>query len=118
MMYSICNISVMSYGILYVFYYASPIFLALFRVIFIHQKVSIKVWIAIFLGFSGIILISNPQNIHLSLWGLSIGIYSGIGAALAYLSVAELAKNYDPRIIIGSLMFSGSILSLLTQLVP
>ncbi|WP_040500062.1 DMT family transporter [Helicobacter pullorum] len=112
------NMSVMPLGIAYAFSYTSPIFLALFSVIFIHQKVSIKVWIAIFLGFSGIILISNPQNIHLSLWGLSIGIYSGIGAALAYLSVAELAKNYDPRIIIGSLMFSGSILPLLTQLVP
>ena len=112
------NMSVMPLGIAYAFSYTSPIFLALFSVIFIHQKVSIKVWIAIFLGFSGIILISNPQNMHLSLWGLSIGIYSGIGAALAYLSVAELAKNYDPRIIIGSLMFSGSILPLLTQLVP
>lgn len=112
------NMSVMPLGIAFAFSYTSPIFLALFSVFFIRQKVSFKVWIAIFLGFSGILLISNPQNLHLSLWGLTIGIYSGIGAALAYLSVAELAKNYDLRIIIGSLMFFGSILPLFTQLVP
>lgn len=112
------NMSVMPLGIAFAFSYTSPIFLALFSVLFIHQKVSLKVWIAIFMGFSGILLISNPQNIHLSLWGLTIGLYSGVGAALAYLSVAELAKSYDPRIIIGSLMFFGSILPLLTQFVP
>lgn len=112
------NMSVMPLGIAFAFSYTSPIFLALFSVFFIRQKVSFKVWIAIFLGFSGILLISNPQNLHLSFWGLSIGIYSGVAAALAYLSVAELAKNYDPRIIIGSLGFFGSLLPLLTQLVP
>lgn len=111
------NMSVMPLGTAYAFSYTSPIFLALLSMIFIHERVSLKIWIAIFMGFGGILLISNPQSINLSFFGFLIGIYSGIGAALAYLSVAELAKNYDPRIIIGSLMLSGSILPLLTQCV-
>lgn len=111
------NMSVMSLGTAYAFSYTSPIFLALLSVLFVHKRVSLKTWIAILMGFSGILLISNPQGTNLSLFGFLIGIYSGIGAALAYLSIAELAKNYDPRVIIGSLMFNGSILALLPQLV-
>lgn len=112
------NMSVMPLGTAYAFSYTSPIFLALLSMIFIHERVSLRIWIAIFMGFSGILLISNPKSIDLSFWGFLIGIYSGIGAALAYLSIAELAKNYDPRIIIGSLMLSGSILPLLAQCIP
>ncbi|TLD85920.1 DMT family transporter [Helicobacter sp. MIT 05-5294] len=111
------NMSVMPLGTAYAFSYTSPIFIALLSMIFIHERVSLKIWIAIFMGFGGILLISNPQSIDLSFFGFLIGIYSGIGAALAYLSVAELAKNYDPRVIIGSLMLSGSILPLFAQCV-
>lgn len=112
------NMSVMPLGSAYAFSYTSPIFLAFLSMILIHQKVSLKTWVAIFLGFSGILLISNPQEIEFTFWNLTIGLYSGIGAALAYLSVAELAKYYDGRVIILSLMLFGSILPLIAQLIP
>ncbi|WP_104721491.1 DMT family transporter [Helicobacter mesocricetorum] len=112
------NMSVMPLGTAFTFSATSPIFLALLGVIFAHQKVSLKVWIAIFVGFLGILLISNPTSISLSFSGFTLGIYSGLGAALAYLSIAKLSANYDTRVIIASLMLSGSILPLLTQLVP
>ncbi|WP_297812885.1 DMT family transporter [uncultured Helicobacter sp.] len=60
------NMSVMSLGTAYAFSYTSPIFLALLSVIFAHKNVSLKVWIAILMGFSGILLISNPQSTDLS----------------------------------------------------
>lgn len=112
------NMSVMPLGLAFSFSYTSPIFLALISAIFIHDKVSLKLWIALFIGFFGILLISNPTSGDLSVVGFIIGIYSGVGAALAYLSIAKLAHFYDQRIIIGSLMFSGTLLPLLTLLVP
>lgn len=112
------NMSVMPLGTAYAFSYTSPIFLALFSVLFIHDKVSLKTWIAILLGFSGILLISNPKGTDLTFFGICIGLYSGIGAALAYLSITKLAKLYDTRIIILSLMLAGSFLPLLTQIIP
>ncbi|MDY3113952.1 MAG: DMT family transporter [Helicobacter sp.] len=112
------NISTLSLGTAYAFSYTSPIFLAFFSVIFLHKKVSLRVWVAIFLGFSGILLISNPSGEGLSLIGFLIGIYSGIGAALAYFSITKLANLYDPRIIILSLALNGSALCVLTQFVP
>ncbi len=112
------NMSVMPLGTAFAFSATSPIFLALLGVIFTHQKVALKVWIAIFIGFFGILLISNPTSISLSFSGLILGIYSGLGAALAYLSIVKLSKAYDTRVIIASLMLSGSILPLFTQLIP
>ncbi|TLD83239.1 DMT family transporter [Helicobacter sp. MIT 11-5569] len=112
------NMSVMSLGTAYAFSYTSPIFLALFSALFIHDKVALKTWIAIALGFSGILLISNPKGADFTFLGICIGLYSGIGAALAYLSITKLAKLYDTRVIILSLMLVGTILPLLTQLVP
>ncbi|MCI5969048.1 DMT family transporter [Helicobacter sp.] len=112
------NISVMPLGTAYAFSYTSPIFIALFSVLFIRDKVTLKTWVAILLGFSGILLISNPKGTDLTFLGLCIGVYSGIGAALAYLSIAKLAKLYDSRVIILSLMLIGSLLPLLTQIVP
>lgn len=112
------NMSVMPLGTAYAFSNSSPIFLALFSVLFIHDKVALKTWMAILIGFSGILLISNPKGTDLTFLGVCIGLYSGIGAALAYLSIAKLAKLYDPRIIIFSLMLFGTILPLLTQIVP
>lgn len=112
------NIATMPLGTAYTFSYTSPIFLAFLSMIFIHTQVSFRIWIAIFMGFGGVLLISNPSAITLSFSGFLIGIYSGLGAALAYLSIAKLTKNYDSKVIIGSLMFWGSILPLLTQIIP
>ena len=112
------NIAVLPMGTAYAFSYTSPIFLAFLSMIFIHTHVSIRVWVAIFLGFSGVLFISNPQAVNFSITGFLIGIYSGLGAALAYLSIAKLTKNYDSRVIIGSLMFWGTILVVITQFFP
>lgn len=112
------NMSIMPLGTAYAFSYTSPIFLALISALFIHDKVSAKTWIAIALGFIGILLISKPSGNNLTFIGLCIGLYSGLGAALAYLSIAKLAKIYDMRVIILSLMLVGSCLPLLTQAFP
>lgn len=112
------NMSTMPLGTAYAFSLTSPIFLALFSILFLKQKVDLSVWVAIFIGFSGILLISNPKSIPLSFWGFLVGIYSGIGAALAYMSISQLAKYYDARIIVLSLMFWGSVLPLVCLCIP
>lgn len=112
------NMSVMPLGTAFAFSYTSPIFIAIMSIFIMKRGVSLGLWAAILCGFLGVLLISNPSASGLSAWGFAVGIYSGLGAAAAYMSVAELAKAYDPRVIIGSLMVFGSLLPLLLQLVP
>ncbi len=86
----------------------SPIFTAIFAFLFLNEKLSMKGWIAIFIGFIGIIFITEPNSIGLSKYDV-LGLFSGIGAALAYTSIRELKLYYDTRAIVLSFMLMGTI---------
>lgn len=42
-------------------YYTLPIFITLFSALFIGSKISQKGWLAVFAGFSGVVLILRPR---------------------------------------------------------
>ena len=86
----------------------SPIFTAIFAWLFLSEKLSLKGWGAIFIGFIGILFITQPLGLGFSKYDI-LGIASGIGAALAYTSVRELKQYYDTRAIVLSFMLVGTI---------
>ncbi len=86
----------------------SPIFTAIFAFVFLHEKLSFKGWIAVFIGFIGILFITQPTGVGFSKYDL-LGIFSGVGAALAYTSIRELRSYYDTRAIVLSFMLTGTI---------
>lgn len=86
----------------------SPIFTAIFAFLFLHEKLSFKGWGAVFIGFIGILFITQPSGIGFSKYDL-LGIFSGVGAALAYTSIRELKSYYDTRAIVLSFMLTGTI---------
>ncbi|HIP53875.1 MAG TPA: DMT family transporter [Sulfurimonas autotrophica] len=86
----------------------SPIFTALFAWIFLREKLSYRGWIAVFIGFIGIVFITQPSGVGFSKYDL-LGIFSGVGAALAYTSVRELKAYYDTRAIVLSFMITGTL---------
>nr|WP_286338037.1 DMT family transporter [Hydrogenimonas cancrithermarum] len=87
---------------------SSPIFTALFAWLFLHEKMGVKGWVALFIGFAGIVFIAKPSGMMLdkTAW---LGIFSGVGAALAYTAVRELKRYYDTRAIVLSFMGIGTI---------
>jgi len=102
------NIAHISLGDAMTYSKTSPIFTAIFAWIFLHEKLPRKGWFAIFIGFIGILFITQPSGVGLSKYDL-LGIFSGIGAALAYTSVRELKNYYDTRAIVLSFMLTGTI---------
>jgi drug/metabolite transporter (DMT)-like permease len=86
----------------------SPIFTAIFAYMFLKEKIGVVGWIAVFVGFVGIVFITKPSGMQFSHTDI-LGIFSGIGAALAYTSVRELKKYYDTRVIVLSFMGIGTI---------
>ncbi len=86
----------------------SPIFTAIFAFLFLNEKLPIKGWLAVGVGFIGIIFITEPSGIGFTKYDL-LGIFSGVGAALAYTSVRELKTYYDTRAIVLSFMLTGTI---------
>lgn len=86
----------------------SPIFTAIFAFFLLKEKLSPKAWAAVFVGFIGIIFITQPTGIGLSKYDI-LGILSGAGAALAYTSVRELRAYYDTRAIVLSFTIAGTV---------
>ncbi len=94
----------------------SPIFVAIFAYIFLNEKLHPSALLAIAIGFIGIILIAQPQGGSFDKYDI-LGIFSGIGAALAYTSIRELRKYYDTRAIVMSFMLIGTIAPLFLMLI-
>jgi len=93
----------------------SPIFVAIFAYIFLKEKLHPSALLAIILGFIGIVFVAQPQGGEFDKYDI-LGIFSGIGAALAYTSIRELRKYYDTRAIVMSFMGVGTIAPLLLML--
>ncbi|WP_455757545.1 DMT family transporter [Sulfurimonas sp.] len=102
------NIAHISLGDAMTFSKTSPIFTAIFAWLFLNEKLSLKAWGAIAIGFVGILLITQPSGLTFSKYDL-LGIFSGVGAALAYTSIRELKNYYDTRAIVLSFMGIGTI---------
>ena len=87
----------------------SPIFVAIFAYIFLKEKLPRIAILAILVGFIGIALIAKPElSTGFDKYDM-LGIFSGIGAALAYTSIRELRAYYDTRAIVLSFVGVGSI---------
>jgi len=102
------NIAHIPLGDAVTFSKTAPIFTAIFAWLFLNEKLSFSSWIAIFVGFVGIVFITNPTGLSFTKYDL-LGIFSGVGAALAYTSVRELRKFYDTRAIVLSFTLIGTV---------
>ncbi len=95
---------------------AFPIFLAIFSYFFVkNDRLNRKQWMAIGLGFVGILLIFKP-DIHIPLRHHLAGLNYAIFTAMSFLSIRELKKYYDTRIVVLSFMIIGVIASSISMM--
>ncbi len=102
------NISSISLAQAITFSQTSAIFTALFAYLFLKERLGLKGWVGVFVGFIGILFITKFDGGGL-LKTDYLGILCGVGAALAYTSVRELGKYYESRSIVLSFMLVGAI---------
>lgn len=79
--------------------FSSPIFTAIIAVIWLGEKATRKIILAIFIGFSGICLILKPGIEILSPAAL-VGLVSAVFAAMAMVSIRDLSKTEPTRRIV------------------
>lgn len=110
--YNIANIPL---GEAMTFSKTSTIFTALLAYFFLKESLGIRGWIGVFIGFIGILFITEFTGSSLEKSDY-LGILSGFGAALAYTSIRELRKYYDSRAIVLSFMAVGTIFPLILMI--
>lgn len=75
----------------------APLFIPLLATLFLKDKVGRNTWIAVLIGFIGVIIIIKPTESIFTQPGNFIGIFAGISLAIAYLLMKLLTKT-DPGI--------------------
>ena len=73
-------------------YYTLPIFITLFASLFIGEKIGTRSWVAVFLGFCGVLLILRPQADDFNAYAL-LPVVSAILYALAMIITRTKCKN-------------------------
>lgn len=76
--------------------YTSPLFLAIFTPLLLHEKPKKTLYVGLVVGFAGIILLLEPSFSDQDWLASCLGLLSGIGAALAYVHVKQLGKVNEP----------------------
>ncbi len=92
----------------------SPIFTAIFALWFLKEKIGIKGWFAIALGFTGMLFVMQPNGLFFEKSHL-FGLLNAVCAALAFTSIRELRKHYDTRVIVLSFMGIGTIVPIISM---
>jgi drug/metabolite transporter (DMT)-like permease len=110
------TLTTLTLGEAFTFYQTSSIFIAFFSFVFLGQTLNKWGILALLLGFMGIATIFRPDIDFFKITNL-FGLLSGLGSALAYMSVSELNKLYDKRAIVMSFMISGSAFAALSMLI-
>lgn len=75
----------------------APLFIPLLATLFLKEKIGKSTWIAVLIGFIGVIIIIKPSESIFTQPGNFIGIFAGISLAVAYL-LMKLLTSTDPGI--------------------
>lgn len=76
--------------------YTSPLFLAVLTPFLLHEKPKKSLFIGLIIGFIGVSLLLKPTFNSADWLAGSLGLLSGLGAALAYVHVKQLGKVNEP----------------------
>ena len=91
----------------------SPIMLSLMAWLVLREKLPFLTWFAIILAFFGVIVITGPNDIDLSIQlGFLAGLASALLAALAKIMVRKLGRTETPEVIIFYFAICGAVFTL------
>ena len=76
--------------------YTAPLFLALLTTVFLKQRLHTRQFVAIAMGFAGVVLLLHPTLQHDQLLPGLLGLTSGFFAGVAYLNVKQLGELGEP----------------------
>lgn len=90
----------------------SPLFVSILAFFLLKERLSKRAILALFIGFSGLLLITKPVGLTLG-YEYFLGVLGGFLAAAAYTTIKKIKHIYDARTIVLSFTITGTLLPLL-----
>lgn len=91
------NIHTMPFVNTVIFMQSAVLFSSVFMFILFRENLSILQWGSVFIGFIGVLLMVQVDESFFNNW---TGVLCGITSALAYMSIRELRRYYESRVIV------------------
>lgn len=90
--------------------YLSPIFTAIFAVLFLKEKISSVHWLFFLLSFAGV-LVMKGFDTRISGLDLSVGIISAVFGGLLYIVIRKIGEDDHPLVILHYFMLISTVIS-------
>lgn len=89
--------------------YLSPIFAAVFAVIWLKEKIKPIQWLFFLIAFSGVFILKGYDE-NISLIGIGLVLLSALGMGLVFVVISKIGKQDHPMVIINYFMAIGVII--------
>ncbi|RXJ69392.1 EamA family transporter [Halarcobacter ebronensis] len=90
----------------------SPFFVTILAYYLMNERINLKTFFALIIGFLGILFIMKPFGIEFSFEHI-LGVLGGFFAAAAYATIKKIKDIYDARVIMLSFMSIGVVIPFL-----
>ena len=111
------NVTHISLGGAFAFQKTNPIFVALIAMIFLKERLSFLAICGILLSFIGVLFIVDPFHFNgFDLKNSTLGVLSGLFAAIALTSVRQLGHSYNTEYIVLSFFALGTIMPIFSMI--
>nr|WP_152556243.1 DMT family transporter [Nonlabens ulvanivorans] len=89
--------------------YLSPIFAAVFAVIWLKERIKPIQWLFFLIAFSGVFILKGYDE-NISLIGIGLVLLSALGMGLVFVVISKIGKQDHPMVIINYFMAIGVII--------
>lgn len=76
--------------------FTTPLFAVILAVLFLKERVGPVRWLAVALGFAGVLVITQPGQSHIEPFGLFVGLGAGFLVAIISILVRDLGRTDEP----------------------
>ncbi len=80
--------------------FTTPVFAVILAALLLHEKIGPVRWLAVALGFAGVVVITQPGNFVLPPLGAAVGLGAGLMVALISIQVRDLGRTEEPLSIV------------------